>query len=225
MALTLTYAEIRRELGRFLAIGENPVNWSADDSTRVEDIIRRGSRRFYFPDTSLIEDAEMSLHAWSFIQDAMTVSLTVATTYHDLPSDFVRLVSRPSITASDRPLEWTTEDNIRNLDNAGAGEGYPAYYTIERKKPSSEALAYTIGLHPQPFKAMTLTGDYVFEPAEPSMSQAPIVGVDHAETYLAALIATADEIMNPETSDGSLMQKFIKMLATSLRRDMTIGVE
>jgi hypothetical protein len=225
MTLAITYAEVRRELGRFLAIGEDPTQWSADDVTRVADIILRGSRRFYFPEPGMLEDKSLIGHDWTFIQDSLSVTLATLTTYHDLPSDFIRLVSRPSIAGNSQPLELTTEANIRNLANSSVGEGDPVYYVIERIKPSSTDLSYQIGLYPQPIGTPTLEGDYIFDPPVASASQAPVVPSDHAETYLASLLAAAEEIMNYESSSGQHMERFKRMLAASIIRDQTIGQE
>ena len=46
---------------------------------------------------------------------------------------------------------------------------------------------------------------------------------DHAETYLEALLAMAEEIMNPETTNGFHRERFKGMLAASVLRDQTIG--
>ena len=148
MALTLTYAQVRRELGRFLAIGEDPTQWSTDDVTRVADIILRGTRRFSFPGPETLESEELIGHNWSFLIQALSVTLAASTTNHDLPSDFVRMASLPSISGNKYPLTETTEENIRNLANASSGEGEPTYFAIEITKPTASPFVYQILVHP-----------------------------------------------------------------------------
>lgn len=224
MALTLTYDEIRRELGRFLGIGEDPLVWDSADVTRIADVIKRGSRRFYFPEPGMIEDQPLIRHDWSFIKDTLSVTLTANTTYHDLPSDFERMVGIPSLVGGEYPLELKMESELRHLANAGDGEGEPQYYTIQRETPSSEDLLYQVGLYPQPKALLSLEGWYLFDPPVPSASQAPVVPSNHAETYLAALLAQADEVFNYETqSEGRHLERFKKLLASSILYDRSIG--
>lgn len=223
MSLVITYAEVRRELGRFLAIGEDPTQWSTDDVTRVADIILRGSRRFYFPGPGVVEDASLLNHDWSFLIQSLSETLAASTLAHDLPSDFVRMASLPSISGNEFPLTETSEQNIRNLENASSGEGEPTYYAIEITKPTASPLVYQIIVHPKPTEALTLEGDYVFSPTVASSTQAPIVTDDHAEAYLQALLASAEEIMNPETTTGFHRERFKEQLSYAIMRDKTIG--
>lgn len=224
MALTLTYAETRREVGRLLAIGEDPAQWPSEDTTRVTDIIRRGSRRFYYPEPGMVDDETLIGHSWSFIQTELSVTLTADTTYHDLPSDFQRLTEKPSIDGNTFPLEEVAESAIRDLINSGSGTGDPQYYAIKRSSPSSEDLSYRIAIYPQVPSSKTLVGWYEFDPAVMSASQAPIVPSRHAETLLAAILATADENLNYESAtEGKHMERFRRLLVGSILYDKMIG--
>ena len=221
---SVTYAQLRRELGRFLAIGETPTEWDSADVTRVADIIRRGVRRFYFPEPSVISDATLLGHNWSFITDDLSVTLAANTDYHALPSNFVRVVGKPTIQGGEYPLEQITERDFRNLVNTGSGVGDPQYYTLKRSTPSTADLSYKIGVYPNPTSEMTLQGQFVFDPPEPSASQDPIVTQPHAETIIAAVLATADEVMNYETqTEGRHLERFKTLLASSIISDQTIG--
>lgn len=221
---SISYAELRREIGRFLAIGETPSDWSSEDVTRVEDILRRGTNRFYFPEPSVVGEAAMVAHNWTFLIDDLSVSLTSGQTYHNLPINFLRMVGKPTISAGDYPLEFISERDFRSLLNTGSGEGDPQYYTVKRSTPSSADLRYKIGVYPAPKSGMTIQGQYMFDPPVPSSAQDPIVTRYHNETMVAAVLATADEMMNYETqSEGIHQQRFKTLLASSIIADQTLG--
>lgn len=221
---SITYEEIRREVGRFLAIGENPSEWSSEDVTRVADILRRGTNRFYFPEPSMIGEAAMVGHNWSFLTDDLSITLTANQAYHNLPTNFVRMVGKPTIDGSETPLELVSEKDFRALSNIGDTQGYPQYYTIKRSVPSTADLRYKIGLYPSPNESYTLSGQYMFDPPEPSAGQDPVITRYHNEAMVAAVLATADEMMNYETqSEGIHQQRFKTLLASSIIADQTIG--
>jgi len=227
MSLTLTYSEIRREIGRFLGIGTDHSSWSAGDVSSVEDAIRRGSRRFYYPDATAIppEIKDLIGHQWSFLQSSLSVALTAGTTYFDLPSNFVRIAERPSIDRNDFPLMEIKEIDLRDLLNIGPGSGPPQYYSIVRNS-SASPLAYQIGVYPQPTVAMTLVGRYTFMPDDISDTQAPIVPANHSETFLSSILAAADLTLNYETaSEGKYEARFRQLLAASIIADQSIGGE
>lgn len=224
MSLTLTYDEIRRELGRFLGLGADFASWSPATAVDVADVIRRGSRRFYFPEVSMLPEGSESLagHKWSFLQDELSVTLTSGATYHALPSDFICMSERPTITGSNYPLEEVAEADIRNLLNVENGTGFPQYYAIKRTDASS-ALSYRVAVYPVPTEAMTMTGWYQFDPPEISSSQAPIVPSNHAETFLASMLAAGDEMFNLESTNFKHLERFKGLLAASILHDKTIG--
>lgn len=224
MSLSLTYDEIRRELGRFLSISETPADWSSEDAQRVTDIIRRGSRRFYFPEPGMLEDQALVGHNWSFIQAELSIALTDATTYHDLPADFLRFTERPTISGGSFPLEQVSESVIRSLEDS-ASSGGPQYYAVKRSVQAN-ALSYRVALHPQPTGSLTLEGWYLFQPPDIDAGQDPVLTANHAETLLASILMTADEMMNYETqSEGRHLERFKRLLASSIVYDQTIGAE
>jgi hypothetical protein len=224
MSLSLTYDEIRRELGRFLGLGVDFSSWDAATVVDVADVIRRGSRRFYYPEVSMLPEGSESLagHKWSFLQDELSVSLAIDTLYHALPSDFVAMSEVPTIEGSNYPLEEVTESDIRNLINAETGQGFPQYYAVKRTD-AGLALSYRIALYPLPTEALTLSGWYQFDPPEISSSQAPIVPSNHAETFLASMLAAGDEMFNLESTNMRHLERFKSMLAASILQDKMIG--
>jgi hypothetical protein len=134
------------------------------------------------------------------------------------------MVGEPTIPTSNYPLEYVQENDFRKLLALGAGEGFPQYYTVRRTTPSTESLAYRIGLYPAPTEGLTLEGQYMFDPPDPGTGQDPLVTRYHNETMMAAVLATADEMMNYETqSEGIHQQRFKTLLASSIIADQTYG--
>jgi hypothetical protein len=224
MSLLLTYDEIRRELGRFLGIGSDFSVWPASEAVNIADVIRRGSRRLYYPEVSMLPEGSESLagHKWSFLQAELSVSLTSGVAYHALPSDFICMSERPTIVGSDYPLQEIAESDIRDMINVEAGVGSPQYYAIKRSA-ATDPLSYRIVLYPIPTVTLTLAGWYQFDPPEIGNSQPPIVPSNHAETFLASLLATADEMFNLESTNFKHLDRFKSLLAASILQDTTIG--
>lgn len=225
MSLALTYDEIRREAGRFLAVGTDFGSWSSDVTTGVSDAIRRGSRRFYYPEAISLPEGQGALagHAWSFLQTDMTINIVAGTQYYDLPTDFVRITERPTIAGSDYPLAEIREHQLRDLINAESGVGNPQYYVIKRNATGG-TLRYQIGLYPTPVNAAVLSSRYLFNPPAISSMQEPIVNPGASEAFLAAILASADEIFNYETqSEGRQLERFKTLLAAAILSDQQIG--
>jgi len=224
MALhTLTYDQVARELGRRLHVGEDPDDWDTLTSQQMDDVILRGSRMLYFPPATMISDQALVNHNWSFIVESLSMTLSDATTYNDLPSDFVRLTGKPTIAGSEYPLEPISEAKIRALSSASSGLGDPQYYHIRRETPSSADLLYQIGVYPQPVGDKTLTGEYVFDPTVASEAQDPIVPSWAAEAYLAALYYAGDMLLNHPNVDPKLEENFKELLAASILWDKGIS--
>lgn len=172
----------------------------------------------------MLADKALVNHTWSFCVDALSVTLTDATRYHDLPSDFMRMTAVPSIVGSDLPMEEVSESDLRNMANASAGSGYPQYYHVRRDVPSSEDLLFQIGVYPLPNgSSVTLEGEYLFDPTVASEAQAPILPSWAAEAYLAAMKYAADAILNHPNVDPKLEQDFKTLLAAAILFDKQIG--
>jgi len=74
--LTVTYALLRREIGRFLGYGREPTDWedNSEEAVDVEDFLKSGLRRVLTPPPI---PGEKYAHEWSFLRPSDTFS-TVA---------------------------------------------------------------------------------------------------------------------------------------------------
>lgn len=220
--MKLTYAEIRREVGRFLAIGPS-ASWDTSTADSVNDAIVRGCRKFYFPDAILEQDGPLVGHEWSFLQVDHEITLSPGVSSHVLPSDFVRITSRPSIDGSDYPLSEVSDKDLRDLSNTGGGEGFPQYYHISRTMESG-SLEYQIKLYPVPSDTLLLRFEYLVSPPTPSDSQEPLITAATSEALLASILAAADEVLNYETqTEGKHLERFKTLLASAILADRNIG--
>lgn len=239
MSMPITYAEITREIGRFLGIGENQADWTDEDGVRVTDILLRGSRRFYFPETTIGEDGRpIARHNWSFLQAEFADFINPENPYtlidnqvwQYLPADFMRLAERLTIQGESFPLEEILEGDLRGLINSGTFDGPPQYYAIKLNNipPVSTSIpTYMLGLHPVPTNGMILNGWYLKTPMPVGPTNPPVCPDIHAETLMESMLMVADEMMNYETGGGTGVhfQKFKALLLNSIALDDSIGAE
>lgn len=73
--LTITYDDLRREIGRFLGYGRDPSEWagSSDEAIDVDDILKAGIRRVITPSPL---PGEKYAHEWSFLRPTTTLTTT-----------------------------------------------------------------------------------------------------------------------------------------------------
>jgi len=70
--LSLTYSEIKTEVGVFLGFERDSQVWTNDETADVEAIIKRGLRQFYTPPPMPGEDAP---YIWSFLKPVSTLAI------------------------------------------------------------------------------------------------------------------------------------------------------
>jgi len=63
--LSVTYAELKIEVGVFLGFERDSQIWTNDETADVEAIIKRGLRQFYAPPPITGQDAP---YIWSFLK-------------------------------------------------------------------------------------------------------------------------------------------------------------
>ena len=75
-ALSVTYDELRREVGRFLGYGRDPSDWAggSDEEVDVDDFLRSGVRRVLTPPPL---PGEKYGYEWSFLKPTTSLSTTI----------------------------------------------------------------------------------------------------------------------------------------------------
>ena len=70
--LNTTFTEIEVEIGRYLGLDRDVANWSADEVADVAACVKRGYRKFLFPDRVA---PDQPAHFWTFLRPAATLSI------------------------------------------------------------------------------------------------------------------------------------------------------
>lgn len=219
MTLKITYAELEREVGRFLGFDRNPANWSSDQDQDVQDIIAGGQRHFYWPPSL----GEGPAHRWSFLCPHASLSITPDTYKYSLPDDFVRVCSAFTYSEDDHNgrLVSVPDDRIRSLLSGGSRKGVPRYCSIVPR--SQDDTGYELWLFPIPDQPLTLSYRYEKTPSTLGDSNQEHLGpATHSELLLSACLMVADKMLNGESiaPDGGLhAQRFFRQLAASIATD------
>lgn len=218
--LQITYAELRREIGRFLGYGRDPSDWTADgdEETDVEDVLRSGMRSFYWPPV-----ASEGRFAWSFLRKVGTIVTASGTRDYNLPTDFGGVMEELAYSAGSGRVvvSRTTEDEIRALYGRSDASGAPQYFGLRAIQPGAGASSlYEMFLYPVPNAAYTLSFRYAIEPEELSTTNLyHLGGAVHSETVLESCLAAAEKTMDDE-GNGLHAQRFQQCLASSVKIDM-----
>lgn len=215
--LTITYAEIRRRLGRYLGLGTDPTSWEASEVTAVDDAIKKGLRCFYFPEGE-------QPHSWSFLRKPVSVALAAGVAWYDLPADFVALESVFSVDDGSVAIEQIDALLLRvKIANEGA-TGSPLQCSVRSNAGST---GYQVGLYPVPSAVASVECWYIHDPSGISSDiQSPKGGADHSETIAAACLAAAEMELKPESigeGGGMQYQLFQAKLAQSIARDIRLS--
>ena len=163
MALSVTYDDLRREIGRHLGWGRDPDSWADDQQTDCDDIIARGLRSFYYP-----RPAEgQGQHIWTFLRRVESIALAASTRSYDLPDDFGG--SATDLTFADgsknKPATQVSEEHIRALYAQSVATGTPKYFAIRvRSNVGTSGTAYELLVSPIPDTAYTVQVRYAITP-------------------------------------------------------------
>lgn len=204
MPLDLAYSDLLREVALSQALARDPGQWSPEDRTDVEDAIRQGQRRFYFPPG----------YVWSFLTPTRQLALVASQDEYDLPDDFAGGLSE--LAASTGAITRVAETQLRLLQATAPLSDSPKHYAL-RTKPG-EPSRWQIVLYPTPSAALTASYRSRIEPPELSHTQPHALGgAIHSETLLAACCAALERKLTDQ--DGVWAAKFTELLATSMALD------
>ena len=76
-SLSIQYSDLRREVGMEVGYDRDPSNWTSQQSTDVDYIIRQALRSVYLPPPL---PGEQSSHSWSFMKPVTTIETTAPVT-------------------------------------------------------------------------------------------------------------------------------------------------
>ena len=217
--LELDFTELDRRIARRIGATMTPANRTPDQTDRLRDILTTGLRWFYFPGGE-------NPHTWSFLRKTQMVTFVAGTNWYALPADFIRIGSRITIPTAEIPLRMTTEPELRAMiSNEAVGNEMPVYVAVRANTGASPTI-YELGFYPAPDKAEEIEVWYVFDPGPVTASAPHIIGTSaHSETIIAACMAAAEHILDPELmaeGGGKEYQIFQSLLAGSISQDKMI---
>lgn len=216
MSLGITYAEIRRNVGRLLGFGADPDTFDPSSVLAVDDAIRAGLRDFYWPSVN------GAPYDWSFLRKTATISLVSGAATYALPSDFVRISSALTVAGGDYPLSQISSSGLRTLGHTAIESGDPLYFAISIDGTN---LIYRVGLYPVPDASSVLTYEYVFSPTVNLNTGSPLGGVNHSAAIVECCLARAELAMNLESlnqTGGIHLGRAERMLAISIESDRNL---
>ena len=214
-SLSVTYSSLVRAVGRFLYDDLTSTGWTSDQTTNVDDVIRAGLRRFYWPPTP----EGVPAHEWSFFRKYGSLTLTAGDYDYDLASDFSMLTAPPVLSGHgmlDRvePGVLLAQKSRKDLS------GTPEQFAIRPQTPDQmTGSRYEMLLYPMPAEDGTLVYPYSCEPQMiDAINEYPLGGVVHGETILEACLAAAEATL--VDAEGVHSKRFMECLASSIRIDM-----
>lgn len=219
-ALTITYDELRKEVGGYLGYTRDSSAWSVAEGAELDDIVKAGLRQFYWPPPS--QGGEVV--RWSFLSPQATISTSNATAAYTLPADFGGNATAFTYGAgaNTAPLSLISEQHIRSLQAGNSQSGKPAYVAV-RPKTSDGSLAQTweAVLYPTPDAVYSILYRYdVTAQTLGNSNQYPLGGPAHAEAILESCLAVAEERRN-DVSDLH-RKRFVDRLAASVMYDASM---
>lgn len=224
MSLVLTYAEIRRAVGRLLGFGADPAAFDPSAILAVDDAMRAGLRDFYWPS---INGAP---YDWSFLRKSATFSLLNATPAYSFPTDFARLSSAITIAGSSFRLRQVSSSVIRTMGAAASESGSPVYFSVSIDGAAIAAgnTRYVATLFPVPNASATLTYGYIFSPSVDFTTGGPLGGDNHASAIIECCLARAELSMNLESlqqTGGIHISRSAQLLSLAIESDRDLQAE
>jgi hypothetical protein len=218
MSLGITFAEVRRHVGRLLGFGADPDSYDSNAILAVDDAIRAGLRDFYFPS---INGAP---YEWSFLRKLGSITFVSGTAAYTMPSGFVRMASRMVVSGDSFPLRQLSDGDIRSMSQALSESGDPLYFAIvpDEALIATGVTAYKATFYPVPNTTDTVRFWHTFSPTVDLDTGGPIGGVNHGRAIIQCCLAQAEIMLNlesiPETG-GLHISKAEQLLSLAIESD------
>lgn len=225
-SLSITYDELRTEIGHFLSVGSTPSEWNADTVALVARIIKRGLRQFYIPPLLGREDLP---HKWSFLEPTTTLSISADDYDYDLPDGFGSMrgtIISYAAAEGGQPIKLIGEAELRRLRQQTDSSGKPLYAAVRPVYDStldSEGQRWELIFWPTPDGNYTLSYSYLVNPdvINATTNIYPLGGMAHGEAILESCLDIAE--LGSDDEIGIHHAKFMERLAASVGYDRRQG--
>jgi hypothetical protein len=214
-SLSITYTEISVRVAHMLGYDRTSGNWTADQTSDIQDAIDSGYRSF------------LSANDWRCLHKVGTITTAADDGDYDLADDFHYLLSHYLTYAADenRPaITEVSEGKIRDWINVADINDYPTHFAIRPKAFDGTAgMRYEALLYPTPSVVKVLSYAYrMFVPYLRAASAYPIGGMLMGEAVLYACLGEAELIKNGEY--GVNFDTYMKFkLPNAIREDNKLG--
>lgn len=220
--LSVTYADLLKEVARFLGYGSDSSAWTADQLEEVDGYVQSGARRFYYPPAANGAEAGYS---WSFLSPVATLTTTADDAAQDLPADLGRVLGNFHYEEGEhqRSIVQVSEAKLMELVERTASTGHPEVATVRhRAKDAARGQRFEVAWWPIPDAAYTLTFRYeAFNGKLSADNPYPLGGMRHAELIVQSCLAVAELRANDERGHHSA--EYDRLLAAAIEQDRRIG--
>ncbi len=223
--LSLTYDELRGEVGFFLGLGRGSAQggsaWSNDDERTINFVVKSGLRRFYYP-----SDPEVapSGYDWSFLKPVASLSLASGASTLRLPDDFGGLEGQVTVSSSTggyAPIPVVGEGMIRQrFAESPSATGRPLMAALRPLKGTTGAQGQRFELFVWPTADATYTLQLAYYVAADYLNTAfpyHLGGSVHAETILESCLAIAEQRLDDAMTVHTMA--FKERLLASINHD------
>lgn len=228
--LSVTINSLRRDIGHsYCGFPGTISEWSAQEFTDFDFILKRGLRLFYFPPASDTQPP----YEWSFLRKNGTVTLNTNDSDYNLPDDFSGTVIDRSLTfaasSGNRRIRLVDEAEIRAHQAVDPQTGVPRYGAVRMKAPDAvnghrwELLVYPTPTLAQNTAVVTFRYNYVPDLIT-NAAPYPAGGARYSEVIHAAVLAAAEGKIDDEFQ-GPAYQRFLQMLNSAIRADSQLKDE
>lgn len=218
--LSVTRAEVKRALARFLGLSRTISDWTSENTTDLTDLTSAGERNFYTPTNG---------HQWSFLTVQLSLSIVNGTSSYDLPDDFAGFLDEELAFSTTKtwPLKLAPLKLVLEKQQDGtsmpSGISQPLLAAVRPKTAFAPATGqrWQVLLWPTPTSSLTVVGRYRSLPNTMSDdAYYPMGGQPHGQTLIESCLAVAEESLNDES--GVHRARFNELMAASVAADLRL---
>lgn len=220
--LSIGVSDLRAKVGFFLGYGLTAGNWSAAQLAEINEIVKSGVRRVYYPPAVT---PEIAGYEWSFLQPSTTLAISDDDYDYDLPDDFGRLIGQ---------FHYASEEYQKSIPEVPLGtllelransfvSGAPEFCATRYKSSDgSGGQRQEVLFFPTPNESWTL--HYRYEAFQGELTDSypyPLGGMYLSELYIESCLAVAEQ--RPNDAPGHHTAMFEKLLVDAIARDRKHG--
>jgi hypothetical protein len=223
--LSVGYADLCAEIGRFLGYGSTSTNWSASQLAEIDSYCQSGVRRVYYPPAISGLPQDMLGYEWSWLRPTTTLAVTSGTADYDLPDDLGRVVGCFYYPTDEykQSIQQVSVGRLLSLRASGDESGYPYCFATRFKTEDRTAGSrQEVLFYPEPDDSWTL--NYEYEAYSGTLSGSypyPLGGMKLAELYIESCLSVAESRANEES--GIHTANFQSLLVDAIQRDRKRG--